>query len=34
VKSACVGDVAPTGGNDVVDVDDLLTLLNNWGACE
>jgi hypothetical protein len=31
---ACVGDVAPTGGDDTVDVDDLLAVINAWGKCD
>jgi hypothetical protein len=29
----CIEDIAPKGGNDVVDVDDLLLVINSWGAC-
>ena len=30
----CVGDIAPSGsGNGIIDVDDLLALINNWGPC-
>ena len=32
-NGACAADIAPSGGNDVVDVDDLLTVINAWGAC-
>jgi hypothetical protein len=27
------GDIAPPGGNGVVDVDDLLEVINAWGSC-
>jgi hypothetical protein len=30
---ACAADVAPGGGNGVVDVSDLLALLASWGQC-
>ena len=29
----CPADIAPTGGNGIVDVDDLLTVINSWGSC-
>jgi hypothetical protein len=29
----CPADIAPSGGNGVVDVDDLLAVINSWGAC-
>jgi hypothetical protein len=29
---ACPADVAPDGGNGTIDVDDLLLVINNWGA--
>ena len=29
---ACAADVAPAGGNGVVNVDDLLAVINSWGA--
>jgi hypothetical protein len=32
-SSPCPADIAPAGGNDVVDVDDLLAIINAWGAC-
>ena len=28
----CRADVAPVAGNGVVDIDDLLAVINNWGA--
>jgi hypothetical protein len=28
----CMGDIVPSAGNRVVDVDDLLAIINNWGA--
>ena len=28
----CVSDIAPEGGNGIVDTDDLLQVINNWGA--
>jgi hypothetical protein len=30
---ACPADIAPGGGNGVVDVDDLLAVINAWGMC-
>ena len=30
---ACLADIAPSGGDGVVDVDDLLLVINSWGAC-
>ena len=30
----CPPDIAPTGGNGVVDVDDLLAVINAWGVCD
>ena len=29
----CPADIAPLGGNGVVDVDDLLEIINAWGSC-
>ncbi len=29
----CVGDVAPPGGDGVVNSDDLLLIIGSWGAC-
>jgi hypothetical protein len=29
----CIGDIAPNEGNGIVDVDDLLLVINNWGPC-
>jgi YVTN family beta-propeller protein len=29
----CAPDIAPTGGNGTVDVDDLLLVINSWGVC-
>jgi len=29
---ACAADIAPAGGNGVVNVDDLLAVINSWGA--
>jgi hypothetical protein len=31
---AMPGDIAPLGGNGVVDVDDLLAVINSWGPCD
>jgi hypothetical protein len=31
--AVCIADIAPVGGNGVVDVDDLLSVINGWGAC-
>jgi hypothetical protein len=28
----CPADIFPSGGNGVVNIDDLLTVINNWGA--
>ena len=33
VMPACAADLAPAQGNGVVDVDDLLAVINNWGPC-
>ena len=33
-STPCPADVAPSGGNGVVDVDDLITIINSWGPCE
>ena len=30
----CLADISPEGGNGVVDVDDLLEVINEWGACK
>lgn len=32
ITPACAADISPTGGNGVVDIDDLLAVVNNWGA--
>src|SRR5690606_9200402 len=29
----CQGDVAPPGGDGVVNVDDLLAVIGSWGPC-
>lgn len=29
----CPADIAPSGGNHVVNVDDLLAVINSWGPC-
>lgn len=29
----CPADIAPTGGNSAVNVDDLLAVINSWGPC-
>lgn len=29
----CLADIAPAGGNGVVNVDDLLAIINAWGPC-
>jgi hypothetical protein len=29
----CPADIAPSGGNGSVDVDDLLSVINSWGPC-
>ncbi len=31
-NALCRADVAPPGGNGIVNVDDLLVVINNWGA--
>jgi spore coat protein A len=33
VHPACPGDIAPAGGDDAVNVSDLLMVINSWGAC-
>jgi hypothetical protein len=30
---ACIGDIAPPGGNGSVGVPDLLAVINSWGSC-
>lgn len=30
---SCSADIAPPGGNGVVNVDDLLLVINSWGMC-
>ena len=29
----CVSDIAPTGGDGVVNIDDLFGVVNAWGDC-
>jgi hypothetical protein len=29
----CLADIAPSGGNSLVNVADLLAVINSWGAC-
>ena len=31
---SCPADIAPPGGNGVIDVDDLLLVINSWGPCQ
>jgi hypothetical protein len=31
--AACGADIAPAGGNEVVNIDDLLAVINTWGTC-
>jgi len=33
IPPACPADIAPAGGNGSVNVDDLLAVINAWGAC-
>jgi len=33
IPQTCTGDIAPAGGNNVVNVDDLLAVINAWGDC-
>jgi len=33
IEPPCVADIAPAGGNNVVNVDDLLAVINAWGSC-
>jgi len=33
VPNPCPADIAPVGGNDVVNVEDLLAVIGTWGAC-
>jgi hypothetical protein len=33
ITPTCPADIAPSGGNGLVDVDDLLAVINTWGAC-
>jgi hypothetical protein len=30
---ACLADISPTGGNGVIDIDDLVEVINHWGIC-
>ena len=30
---SCIADIAPPGGNGLVNVDDLLLIINSWGTC-
>ena len=32
-KPTCGPDIAPPGGNGIVNVDDLLVVINSWGPC-
>jgi len=32
-SSPCPADIAPVGGNDVVNTEDLLAIIGAWGAC-
>ena len=32
-ESSCIADIAPSGGNGLIDVDDLLAVINAWGKC-
>jgi hypothetical protein len=31
-KAPCGSDNSPTGGNNVVDINDLLAVINSWGS--
>ena len=33
IPPACPSDIAPRGGNGTVNVNDLLAVINGWGAC-
>ena len=33
VEDTCPADVAPNGGDNAVNVDDLLVVINGWGLC-
>jgi hypothetical protein len=30
---ACLADISPTGGNSIVNIDDLIEVINHWGTC-
>jgi hypothetical protein len=32
-SSSCPADISPPGGDGVVNVDDLLAVISNWGPC-
>ena len=34
IGTPCLPDIAPEGGDGQVDVDDLLAIINGWGACK
>jgi hypothetical protein len=31
--NTCPGDIAPIGGDGLVNIDDLLLVISSWGAC-
>ena len=31
-EQLCPADIVPPGGNGLVNIDDLLAVINNWGA--
>ena len=33
-QAPCIVDIAPTGGDGTVNVNDLLEVINGWGPCQ
>jgi Dockerin type I domain len=33
VVQSCPADIAPTGGDGLINIDDLLLVINGWGNC-
>ena len=33
VPNTCPADIAPSGGDGLVNINDLLAVINNWGPC-
>jgi hypothetical protein len=32
-SASCTGDIAPSGGDGIVNTADLLLVINSWGPC-